>query len=196
MILISTENVPKAEQHGHAHSLLSLALKKFGIAYTLGDTPVVYGECGKPSLAEHPEIHFNISHADGIAAVTVSEHECGIDCERVRAYDQRVMKRVCTAAEQAAISSAPENERDMLFFRLWTLKEAYVKALGKGLSFPLRKAAFMFEGDEILTELSGCAFSQYVINGEFAAAVCELSAKHRQYRLHYLQVSDGATVMI
>ena len=196
MILISTEQVPKAEQHSHAHSLLSRALKEFGIAYVAGETTVVFGEHGKPSLAEHPEVNFNISHADSIAAVVVSKNECGIDCERVRAYDPRVMKRVCTEAEQAAINSAPESERDMLFFRLWTLKEAYVKALGRGLSFPLREAEFAFSGNEILSELAGCAFSQYVINGEFVAAVCELSAKHERHKMHYLQISDGATVRI
>ena len=195
MILISTEQVPKAEQHTHAHALLSRALKEFGTAYILGETPLVFGEHGKPSLSERPEVHFNISHADGIAAAVVSENECGIDCERVRAYDPRVMKRVCTEAEQAAISSAPEDERDLLFFRLWTLKEAYVKALGKGLSFPLRKAEFAFDGDKILTELS-CAFTQYVINNEFAVAVCELSSGHGQNKMLCIKAADGTTVRI
>lgn len=196
MILISTEQIPRSEQHRHAHMLLSRALKEFGIAYVPEETPVVLGEHGKPSLAEYPEVHFNISHAEGIVAVAVSEFECGVDCERVRSYDQRVMKRVCTRAEQAAICSAPENERDMLFFRLWTLKEAYVKALGRGLSFPLRNAEFSFDGDKILTELSGCAFSQHIINGEFVAAVCEFSGKHEPNKMHPLQMPDGATVRI
>ena len=195
MILISTEQVAKAEQHSHAHALLSHALKEFEIDYVNGVTPVVLGEHGKPSLAERPEVRFNISHADGIAAAVVSENECGIDCERVRAYDPRVMKRVCTEAEQAAISSAPEDERDLLFFRLWTLKEAYVKALGKGLSFPLRNAGFAFDGDKILTELS-CAFTQYVINNEFAVAVCELSDRHGQHKTHRLHASDGEIIRI
>ena len=186
MILFSTEEVPKAEQHKHAHLLLSKALKEFGIDYVPDVTPVVFGEHGKPSLAGHPEIHYNISHADGIAAVKVSEFECGIDCERVRECDPRVMKRVCTQAEQAAIKSAPENERALLFFRLWTLKEAYVKALGRGLSFPMCQAEFAFEGDEILTALSGCSFSQYVVNDEFIVAVCELSNKREPHKLHYI----------
>ena len=195
MILISTEQVAKAEQHSHAHALLRQALKEYGIDYVNGETPLVFSEHGKPSLAEHPEVHFNISHADGIAAAVVSENECGIDCERVRAYDPRVMKRVCTEAEQAAISSAPEDERDPLFFRLWTLKEAYVKALGKGLSFPMREAAFMFEGNKILTELSG-AFMQYVINNAFAVAVCELSDSHGQHKTHCIKTANGETIRI
>ena len=192
MILLSTERVLKTEQHSHAHSLLSRALKELEIDYVPNVTPVVLGAHGKPSLAEHPGVHFNISHADGIAAVTVSEHECGIDCERVREYDPRVMKRVCTEAEQALINSAPEDGRELLFFRLWTLKEAYVKALGRGLSFPLCEAEFSFAGDEILTPLSGCAFTQYIINGEFAVSICELSDSPKPYKTRCLQISGGS----
>lgn len=186
MILFSTERVPASEQHRHTHALLSRALKEFGIEYVPDETPVVYGEHGKPSLAEHPEVHFNISHADGIAAVAVSEFECGIDCERVREYDPRVMKRVCSEAEQAMINAAPETERNMLFFRLWALKEAYVKALGKGLSFPMIEAEFAFEGVEILTELQGCVFTQYIVNGGYVAAVCEMSNACKPHKLHII----------
>lgn len=191
MILISTERVLKNEQHKHAHSLLSRALKELGIDHVPNVTPVVFGAHGKPSLAERPDVHYNISHADGIATVAVSEFECGIDCERVREYDPRVMKRVCSETEQALISDAPEAERDLLFFRLWTLKEAYVKALGSGLSFPLREAEFSFAGDEILTGLSGCAFTQYILNGEFAVAVCELSRKREPHKLHFIQTPNS-----
>ena len=187
MVLISTEQVPKTEQHRHTHSLLRRALREYGIDYVPDVTPVVFGEHGKPSLAEHPEVHYNISHADGIAAAAVSEFECGIDCERIRPYRPGVMKRVCTKAEQALINTAPEAERELMFFRLWTLKEAYVKALGRGLSFPLREAVFTFEGNEILTELSG-AFTQYIVNGEFVAAVCELSDTCQPNIIHFIQM--------
>lgn len=196
MILISTEQVPKAEQHRHTHLLLSRALKDFGIDYVMGTTPVIFGEHGKPSLAKRPDVHYNISHADGIAAAAVSEFECGVDCERVRAYDPRVMERVCTKTERALICAAPENERDLLFFRLWTLKEAYVKALGRGLSFPLRQAAFVFESDEIMTELSGCSFAQYIINGELVAAFCELSGKREPHKAHFLKISGAASLRV
>lgn len=194
MLLISTAQVPTGEQHRHAHLLLSKALKGFGIDYVPDVTPVIHGEHGKPSLAELPEVRYNISHADGIAAVVVSEFECGIDCERVREYRQSVVKRVCSEAEQVMINAAPDNERDLLFFRLWTLKEAYVKALGRGLSFPLREAEFAFDGDEILTGLSGCSFSQYLINGGSVAAVCELTDRHTPHKLYRLQITEESGV--
>ena len=186
MILISTRQVAKSEQRSHAHSLLGKCLKEYGIDYIFGETPVAFGGRGKPSLAEYPDLHYNISHADGIAAAMVSEYECGIDCERVREYRPSVFKRCFSEAERRAVESAPENERDLLFFKLWTLKEAYVKAIGKGLSVPLRNAVFSFNGDNIITELSGCTFSQQVIDREFVVSVCTLSDKIEPHIIRFL----------
>ena len=186
MILISTQQVAKSEQRSHAHSLLSQCLKEYGIDYIFGKTPVIFGEHGKPSLAEHPGLHYNISHADCIAAVIVSEYECGIDCERVRPYRPSVFRRCYSEAERKAVETAPENERDLLFFKLWTLKEAYVKASGKGLSFPLRNAEFSLDGNDIQTELSGCTFSQHIVNNEFVVSACTLSEKCKPHKIRYL----------
>ncbi|MCH5203897.1 MAG: 4'-phosphopantetheinyl transferase superfamily protein [Oscillospiraceae bacterium] len=198
MILISTKQVPISEQHTHAHSLLSRALKEFGINYVPDETQVIRGEHGKPSLSEHPEVRYNISHADGIAAVVVSEFECGIDCERIRAYRPSVLKRCFCEEERSAVEAAPECEQNLMFFRLWTLKEAYVKALGRGLSFPLREAAFAFEGDDILTELSEWAFKQYIIGNEFIVSVCkirnELSIKHESNMIYHLHAAEDISV--
>ncbi|MCH5196644.1 MAG: 4'-phosphopantetheinyl transferase superfamily protein [Oscillospiraceae bacterium] len=194
MLIISTKYIPKSEQHAHAHSLLSCALREYGIDYVSGATPMVYGEQGKPALAEHPGVHFNISHADGISAVVVSENECGIDCEPVRRHNPRVAERVCSESEQAMLKAASESERDLLFFRLWTLKEAYVKALGKGLSFPMREAEFAFDDDRIKTEISGCMFSQYIIDNELVAAVCVFLKTEELNRLCYINAPENKLI--
>lgn len=186
MILISTRQVPVSEQRSHAHRVLSECLKEYGIIYVFEETPLVFGEHGKPSLAEHPELRYNISHADGIAAAIVSQYECGIDCERIRPYRQSVFKRCYGESERRAVKAAPETERDLLFFKLWTLKEAYVKALGKGLSFPMRNAEFALDKDNIETELSGCTFAQFVVNSEFVVSVCELSDICEPHLIRYL----------
>ena len=164
--------------------------------YTAGVTPVTLGEHGKPFLTEHPEVHYNISHADGIAAVIVSEYECGIDCEGVRRYDPRTMRRVCSEAEREAVEAASEKEKELLFFSLWTLKEAYVKAIGTGLTFPLRKAAFAFEEDRILTDLKGCRFARYVIGREFVVSVCELVESSEMHKTYGLQAAGDRYVVL
>ena len=186
MILISLKQVPKSEQRSHAHLLLKMCLKEYGVDYDFEKSLIAFGEHGKPSLSEHPGLHYNISHADGIAAAMVSEYECGIDCERVRRYRPSVLKRCYSDAERRDVEAAPEAERDLLFFKLWTLKEAYVKAIGKGLSFPLRNAEFSFDGDNIITELSGCTFSQHIIDRKFVVSVCTLSDKIETHIIRYL----------
>lgn len=172
MTAISLINLNKKEQHSHAHRLLRECLKPFGIDYN-GSATVVKGKYGKPSLEEHPEVHFNLSHAKGIAACIVSGRECGIDCESVREFRPNVMKRAFTEAERELVMSSAEDERDLMFFRIWTLKEAYIKMIGKGLSFPLNEAEFGFDNGRIVANLEDCTFRQYIIRGSYVVSICE-----------------------
>lgn len=173
MIEISLIKLDKKEQHTHAHKLLRECLKRFEVDYS-ESTPIIKGKYGKPFLAEHPEIQYNLSHGDGIVACIVGEKECGIDCERVRTYHVNVVKRAFSEAEKALIESAEESEKDLIFFRLWTLKESYIKALGTGLSYPLAKAEFILDRDRISVHPEGFRFRQYVLRkGKFVVSVCE-----------------------
>lgn len=172
MLIISLKELPHSGQHEYAHKLLGSCLKACGIEYDT-NTRITIGEYGKPSLTDYPDVYYNISHADGIAACIVSGCECGIDTEKIRPYRPNVVKRAFSESEKALIENAPESERDLLFFRLWTLKESYVKALGIGVSYPMKTAEFSFDGDEIVTNIEGYSFKQYVIDGRFVAALCE-----------------------
>lgn len=177
MLMISIKDMDKKELHNHAHRLLRECLRPYGIDYT-EETPVTKGKMGKPSLAYRPDIHYNLSHADGIAACIVSDCECGIDCERVREYRPNVMKRAFSEKERDMVEKAPDDMKDQLFFRLWTLKEAYVKALGTGISYPMDTAEFGFEGGEIRTNVQGWRFRQYIVcGGKFVISVCEKADK-------------------
>ena len=174
MLMISIMDMDRKLQHSHAHAMLRECLRPCGIDYS-GDTLVTYGKMGKPSLTEYPEVHYNLSHAEGIAACIVSGRECGIDCERVRAFRPRVVKRAFSESEKQLLEEAPQEETDLLFFRLWTLKEAYVKAIGLGLSFPLSDVGFSFSDGGISCSIDGCSFRQYILgNGEYVVSVCTL----------------------
>ncbi|MCM1132453.1 MAG: 4'-phosphopantetheinyl transferase superfamily protein [Ruminococcus flavefaciens] len=171
--MISIKDIPRGEQHAHAHKLLRECLKPLNIAYS-ADTAIAKNKYGKPSLADFPDVKYNISHADGICACIISKYECGIDCESVREYRPLAMKRAFSEDEKNTVLSAVEAERDMLFFRLWTLKEAYIKAVGMGLSFPMNQANFSFEGNKIHSNITDCRFRQYILrDGKFIVAVCE-----------------------
>jgi len=95
---------------------------------------------GKPRLAHQPGLHFSLSHSGDRAVLAASETlEVGADIERVREVDHLdLARRYFHANEVAAIEHATgEGGQRLAFFRLWTLKEAVVKALGLGLSIPL-----------------------------------------------------------
>lgn len=173
MLLISLKEVPKKEQRSHAHNLLRECLRTRKIEYITDETPIVRNEHGKPSLAEYPEIKYNLSHANGIAVCLISNTECGVDCEGVRPYRPNVVKRAFSENEKLMIENADENQRDLLFFRLWTLKEAYVKAIGIGISYPLNTVEFSFDGDRIISSVKDHTFKQYILkDGKFIVAIC------------------------
>jgi 4'-phosphopantetheinyl transferase len=98
---------------------------------------------GKPYLA--PEGHgadlaFNYSRSNGIGLCAVSRgRQVGVDVEHVRSLPDyaEIAARFFSPPEVEALNATPEPMRQRVFYTFWTRKEAYVKALGKGLSVPL-----------------------------------------------------------
>ena len=78
-IYVSLGTVPHAEERPRAHALLAECLMAAGADYVFGQTPLTLGEHGKPSLADRPDIHYNLSHAKGIRACMTAPDECGIE---------------------------------------------------------------------------------------------------------------------
>jgi 4'-phosphopantetheinyl transferase len=97
-----------------------------------------YGSHGKPSLARdgQPPLVFNLAHCDGLALLAVSRlPSVGIDVERVRLLPDagELVERFFSAAETQAFRQAPSHTQAECFFRLWTRKEAWLKATGEGI---------------------------------------------------------------
>ncbi|MBR7162180.1 MAG: 4'-phosphopantetheinyl transferase superfamily protein [Clostridia bacterium] len=114
--------------------LLDEVLKK---SFGLTDIELETNEYGKPSLKNHPALHFNLSHSGDIAILTVSDVECGVDVENTNRPHEAmgVANRFFSRNEYAAMMlSANPNEA---FCRLWTLRESYVKMRGKGFAIGL-----------------------------------------------------------
>jgi 4'-phosphopantetheinyl transferase len=103
---------------------------------------LAFGESahGKP-FVEAPDagraLRFSLSHSGDVALVAVGlEREVGVDVERVRALDdlEGFAARYFSVAERDALARVPSVERPRAFFEIWTLKEAYLKACGEGLT--------------------------------------------------------------
>ena len=86
----------------------------------------------RPYLAGYPDFDFNISHTDGLVAcvAAVGAGRIGVDVERKGRVDIPEFRRVFTDAEYARLESLPEPTDE--FYRLWTRKEAVMKADGRG----------------------------------------------------------------
>lgn len=102
-----------------------------------------YGKNDKPLLdpAHHDsDLTFNISHSKGVGLLAFGRgRELGVDVEGVRLLDdaEGVAERFFSASENAVFRRVPQAEKGQAFFNCWTRKEAFIKALGEGLSHPL-----------------------------------------------------------
>jgi 4'-phosphopantetheinyl transferase len=104
----------------------------------------------KPALRTDARLRFNLAHAGDRAVLALAlEREVGIDLEPITA-DLTVaplLGHVCTPDEAAGIASLPARERIAAFLRLWTAKEAYLKAIGLGLFREPRRLHVEFLAD-------------------------------------------------
>ncbi|HEX8891390.1 MAG TPA: 4'-phosphopantetheinyl transferase superfamily protein [Pyrinomonadaceae bacterium] len=102
-----------------------------------------YSPYGKPALAgegERDSLRFNVSHSDGVALYAVTRgREIGVDVERVRhdVVGESIAEHFFSAREVASLRALPTGLQPQAFFNCWTRKEAFIKAKGDGLSFPL-----------------------------------------------------------
>jgi 4'-phosphopantetheinyl transferase len=113
-----------------------------------------YTPKGKPFLvgyAARGGLHFNMAHSEDLAVVAVSPQPyIGIDLERVRPVDGplEMAPVLCSAREQAEFQSIPPGGRAAAFLRIWTRKEAVLKATGQGIGDALAQIEVTFQPDQ------------------------------------------------
>jgi 4'-phosphopantetheinyl transferase len=102
-----------------------------------------YEANGKPEITDdrNPwQLRFNISHSSDLAVIAVvAESAIGVDIEKIRPDVEclQLAKRFFSEKEYRKLLSLPAAEKPRAFFACWTRKEAFIKAIGKGLSFGL-----------------------------------------------------------
>jgi 4'-phosphopantetheinyl transferase len=122
------------------------ALRNLLAAYLTIPPDEIYFESqpgGKPQLAaaQNPNaLQFNVSHSGGVALIAIgSEHRLGVDIEKMRrdVNAEALADRFFSLRERAGLKTLPDDLRVLGFFACWARKEAFLKATGTGLSFPL-----------------------------------------------------------
>lgn len=136
--------------------LLSHALMRYILsAYTeCAPAHVRFAEnhFGKPALVPENQLRFNLSHSAGISILAlVRGGEVGVDIEKIDASraDRNVAQRYFSVEEYRQLQDGDALAFARTFFSFWTLKEAYIKARGQGLSLPLADFSFLIQGDQI-----------------------------------------------
>lgn len=113
-----------------------------------------YGAHGRPSV---DGVAFNLSHTGDQALLSVTDHLIlGVDIETVAPIDMAVARGHFAAAELRVLLTLPDAERVAAFYRCWTRKEAYLKAVGTGLSTDLSSFVVTLGPDDA-PELLACA---------------------------------------
>jgi len=128
------------------------------LASLLGESPsalqFVRGEHGKPRLAAQAAqagLAFNLSHSGPWALLGWCWHaDIGVDIEvwRTMSDEAALVRRFFSQAENARYAALPDEQRQQGFFDCWARKEAYIKAVGRGLALPLDSFDVTFGDDQ------------------------------------------------
>lgn len=164
-----------------------------GIAYlSYDDFLVLYeplkltygkGEFGKPFLKEYSGLKFSISHSNGIAVVSLSTEETGMDVQYHRPTNfMRIAERFFSSAEIAFLQSVRQRTDEKrcadIFHDLWAAKEAYVKYTGEGLFKPFDdfEAQLHYEGLPLtgVIEPDGASLLYPIAIPDYSFCLCTL----------------------
>lgn len=144
---------------------------------------------GKPFLKGMEQYHFNISNTDGMVVCAVSDMEIGVDAEKKKPFRKGILRKCAGPGEKAYILEAEENVQQDLFFRLWTLKESYIKMTGEGMRIPLNEVEFdiIEEEEDIQITCSKEGKFYQKNNKEYWMSLCTKESAN----VKWIQVNEG-----
>jgi 4'-phosphopantetheinyl transferase len=152
-----------------------MLFRHFGYASLKAPFTVDY--FGKPYLEGQIGMHFNLSHAGDWIVCAVDTSSIGIDVEQIQSIDMAIAAHYFSTAEHATLMAIPLENRLSCFYDLWTLKESYIKAIGKGLSEKLNLFTIDLSNNEIKLisakeEDAKWHFRQYDIDPAYKLSIC------------------------
>ena len=127
--------------------LIKKACDDFGIDYL--NEEFFINEFGKPSF-KRSKYFFNTSHSGKYALCVISDIEVGCDIEEIKEYKEKIAKRVFTDKENKYIEIS--NDKNDMFYRIWTLKESYMKCIGKGFNLAMSSFELDSKDNDIIVK--------------------------------------------
>jgi len=140
-----------------AHALLRLTLSKYAEIQP-ADWTFSRGAHGRPEISNPGmrSLRFNLTHTAGLVGCVVAlGNDCGIDTERLDAgrHLTGISQRMFSTEEHRQLKQLKQlNDSALIeaFYSRWTLREAFVKAKGTGISYPTRKLNFDIDNDDTI----------------------------------------------
>ena len=153
-----------------AEALLMRACSEYGVDYA--SAHFARNENGKPFFTDIP-VYYNLSHSADRVMCAVSRSPVGCDVEKIRKVSDSIAARFYHPEEAALLDGIEDiSERERLFFRIWTLKESFVKCIGDGFGIPFESFCVVPEenGWRVKTDIPGryslyeydCGDSEYM----------------------------------
>ena len=103
------------------------------------DIEIKDNEYGKPYIVGTGNLYFNISHSGCMVMLGIADEPIGVDIQELKEMTVDITNRFYHENECRLLSGMDNNMRDEAFFRIWTLKESFVKQNGQGLSYGMSK---------------------------------------------------------
>ncbi len=147
------------------------------------DLRIDFEEKGKPFIQNYP-LHFNLSHSGVWVVVAFSGQPVGIDVEQIKKNRLEVARRFFTEEEFQNLMNTPGPERSAYFYTLWTLKESYLKAIGRGLTLSLNSFNIKTVQEEYFIDINGTFANTHLriipLESGYKLAVCAFEPAIRQ----------------
>lgn len=138
-------------------------------------------EYGKPFLKSDPDFHFSVAHAGDWVVCAINDRPVGIDIEKIRPMEPDIAGRSFSTEEYQDLNSKDAIDQQDFFFALWTLKESYTKAIGRGLYKDMQSFTVKIPEDSIYVKNplrdKNIFFRQYGIDPAYKTSVCGYSCE-------------------
>lgn len=155
-----------------AWGLLLHALREQGID---SDTDVSYNEQGKPYFPTHQDVFFNLSHSGTKVMCAISDKPIGCDTQKMNEKDDThlsIARRFFTENEFIYLNELSADDRKTEFYRIWTLKESYVKMAGTGLAKDLSEFEIVINKDRVFVNDDSCYCHEIDMFKDYRFAYC------------------------
>ncbi|WP_165763843.1 4'-phosphopantetheinyl transferase family protein [Halalkalibacter urbisdiaboli] len=166
------------------HVLLRMMINRF---YQYDVNKLTFGKnlYGKLYI-EQADIHFNISHSHEWGICVIDRTPVGVDIEKVKPINVQSMMKCFSESEQKTLLQLQKTDQIQEFYRIWVLKESYLKKLGVGLSKALNSFAFHTENNRVIVQdnqdVDGTHyFYEENLDKHYKVAIC---AEHKDFPEH------------